>query len=170
MCLSLSPFAVEANFDHDKQCGWVESISQREGFPWPWSDQCEFTWRDIEGKWRIGPFSYYVMEAYGDTNQAEHTIVIREFDNFGKLIASGQTLHVDGSKEMLVPMQWVQDSVDGAGYWMQISWVADENFEAEKEEKKDCSSTKNRYLAAKVTSFGLPQDDYLPDILEKIPD
>lgn len=156
-------------FSNTGKCGRPDNITARDGFPWPWSDQCEFDWKGVEGMWSTGVESYYVIQM-GDVNEDfDHDVVVKQYSNQGQMLSMGVGVYREGHKELRVPMI-SQNEFDGiSGFWMQLSWVADHNFEVNDQKKKSCRNSKNRYLAVKTRDFysGM-EDSKAPTIFKKM--
>ena len=146
---------------------------KKEGFPWPWSDQCEFDWEAINGNWYLGEKTsaknYFYLEAFSSDVNGNNFLVVLEFDKDDRLVSRGFGMRTRDENGVLVTMEPAnRKKGEEKGYYMYFSWVSLSDFATSAETKGDCKTSKNRYLAVKFTGLGAPQDDLYPDILNKL--
>jgi hypothetical protein len=145
---------------------------KKEGFPWPWSDQCEFDWEAVNGNWYLGDKAstknYYYLEAFSSDVNGNNFLVVLEFDKEDRLVSRGFGMRTQGENGVLVTMEPSNRKKGEKGYWMYFSWVSLSDFASSSDTKADCKTTKTRYLAVKITGLGASQDDLYPDYLNKL--
>ncbi|MCB0390597.1 MAG: hypothetical protein KDD58_04875 [Bdellovibrionales bacterium] len=143
-----------------------------EGFPWPWSYQCEFNWQDIVGEWQLNDnqlFSgKYTMEVYKMNPSNESFLLVVQYDEEGRVVSRGLGLPSNHQRGLMVPMQWVKESEGINGYWLHLSYIVEGESDVKLAENL-CVTGKGTKLAVKMTSFGKNQDERPPKYLEKIP-
>jgi hypothetical protein len=112
----------------------------------------------------------YLVIAIGEANEdLDHDVVVKEFTQQGQIKSLGIGVYREGQREVRIPLI-SQSDLDGvSGYWFQLSWVADHEFGVNQKKKKNCRSTKNRYLAVKTRDFynGM-EDSKAPTIMKKM--
>lgn len=148
------------------------SFGKNEGFPWPWSYQCEFDWDKIKGQWQIIDSEFqgteYTMEVFKMSQTGENFLLVSQWDENGKIIARGLVLPSKNQRGIMVPMQWLDDSEMISGYWLHISWVIDDKLTTNEAESLCHSSKNGAQLAVKIIPFGQIQDERPPKTLKKI--
>ncbi len=151
-------------------CPSVSAFTKSDGFPWPWSYQCEFDWKSIEGRWQVGGVTngtYYEIEVFEAGMTDEKFLLIIQYDSKHEVLARGLALHPELDKSVVVPMRWSEGVGEPTGFWVHISWISEASLATTESKKTLCEETENRFLAIKKTTFGKVQDDKEPKILEK---
>jgi hypothetical protein len=66
-------------------------------FPWPWGSECVFPWANIEGSYVVKAVSpglfdghYIVLEVTGKNESLQNSLIITQFDSWGRLYARGR--------------------------------------------------------------------------------
>ncbi|MEQ1664653.1 MAG: hypothetical protein ABL927_04680 [Bdellovibrionales bacterium] len=74
-------------------------------FPWPWGAECVFPWANIEGSYVVkavspGQFDghYIVLEVAGKNESSQNSLIITQFDSWGRLYARGRGFNQKNSR------------------------------------------------------------------------
>ena len=147
----------------------AQSAKVQEGFPWPWSNQCEFEWASLKGNWQIQgeSGSYYKIDVLEEEFFGQEVIMVLKYDSSGKVVAQGIGYKHEDSDRVQIAMKWLNET-STSGYWLQLAWTPQTKFSATRKRHKSCKSTENRYLAVKKTPFNQEQDEENPEVLEKM--
>ena len=155
-----------------ESCHTSSIFGKDEGFPWPWSYQCEFDWEDVKGEWIFSDTTpierQYTMEVYNMARSGENFLLVVQYDSDGKVVSRGLGLPSQHQRGIMVPMQWTHETDGISGYWLHLSYVVERGHDASVSESL-CTSGKDAKLAVKITAFGKNQDERPPKILEKMP-